>query len=193
MGRKTIVVASNNEHKIREISEILEDFDVKPAISVVESFHVEEVGDSFCENAYLKAKALSAYTTDIVLADDSGLEVFALGGEPGIYSSRYSEEGTDEANISKLLFKLKGISDRRARFVCCMVAIVGSEVVQADGYVYGRIIDAPRGSHGFGYDPLFIPEGFEQTFAEMDPELKNRLSHRRRALENIKEALRGML
>ncbi len=192
-NRRKIVVASNNKHKIREISQILDGFNVKPASSVVDRFYVEEDGDSFCENAYLKAKALSAYTNEIVLADDSGLEVLALGGEPGVFSARYSREGTDEVNVRKLLDKLKGLSDRRARFVCCVVAIVGGEVLQREGYVYGTIIDSPRGSSGFGYDPIFVPDGFSQTFAEMDPDLKNSISHRRRALEGIKEVLEELL
>ncbi len=193
MANKTIVVASNNEHKIREIKEILSNFVIKKASDVVEKFAVKETGESFCENAYLKAKALSKYTDEIVLADDSGLEVFALNGEPGIFSSRYSKEGTDEANLYKLLKNLKGKSDRRARFVCCMVAIVNSEIVQKEGYVYGRIIDEVRGKNGFGYDPIFVPEGYNKTFAEMPADYKNKLSHRRDALEKIKQDLQEIL
>lgn len=193
MTSRTIIVASNNEHKMREIKKILSGFVIKKASEVVENFAVEETGESFCENAYLKAKALSKYTDDIVLADDSGLEVFALNNEPGIFSSRYSKEGTDESNLDKLLKNLDHIRDRRARFVCCMVSIVNGEIIQKVGYVYGSIIDKPKGENGFGYDPVFVPEGYNKTFAEMSAEYKNGLSHRRDALEKIKQGLREIL
>ncbi len=193
MVNRTIIVASNNEHKIREIQEILNSFTIKKASDVAEKFEVEEDGETFCENAYLKAKALSIYTNDIVLADDSGLEVFSLNNEPGIYSSRYSKEQTDEANLEKLLKNLKGIKDRRARFSCCMVAVFADNVIQKEGYVYGKIIDEPIGKNGFGYDPVFVPEGYDITFAQMDAETKNSISHRKNALEKIKEALEVML
>ncbi len=189
MDNRVIVVASNNEHKIREIGEILNNFTIKKASDIVDSFEVEEDGESFCENAYLKAKALSKFTQNIVLADDSGLEVFSLNKEPGIFSSRYSSIGTDSANTKKLLKNLEGINDRTARFVCCMVAIVNGDVIQKEGYVYGSIAESPIGDNGFGYDPIFVPEGFDVTFAQMDKDEKNRLSHRRKALEEIKHLL----
>jgi len=190
---KTIVVASNNKHKIQEIGEILSDFHIKKASDVVDSFDVEEDGESFCENAYLKAKSLSKYTNDMVLADDSGLEVFALNNEPGIFSSRYSKEQTDEANVKKLLKNMEGIKDRSARFVCCMVLIINDTIIQKEGYVYGTITDKPVGDSGFGYDPIFIPNGYDRTFAEMDSNLKNKLSHRRAAIEMIKKSLEELV
>ncbi len=186
---KIIVVATNNEHKLEEIREILNGFEILPPREFVKDFNPEETGSSFCENALIKARALKEYVDYPVLADDSGLEVFSLNGEPGIYSSRYSPEGTDQANVEKLLNRLKGKKDRSARFVCCMVLIAGEKVIQKEGYVYGKIIDTPRGKNGFGYDPVFIPDGFELTFAEMEPYLKNKLSHRRGALERIKAEL----
>ncbi len=147
----------------------------------------------FAENAYLKAKALSKYTNDIVLADDSGLEVFALNNEPGIFSARYAGSGNDKENLEKLLKNLQKIDDKRARFVCCMAAIAGDKVIQKEGYVYGRIIDKPIGDNGFGYDPVFVPEGYDETFAQMPAKLKNSLSHRKAALFKIKRALEEML
>ncbi len=193
MASRVVVVASNNEHKIREIKEILDGFEIKKASDVISDFEVEETGNSFCENAYLKAKALSKYTNDIVLADDSGLEVFALNNEPGIFSARYAGSGNDKENLEKLLKNLQKIDDKRARFVCCMAAIVGDKVIQKEGYVYGRIIDKPIGDNGFGYDPVFVPEGYDETFAQMPAKLKNSLSHRKAALFKIKRALEEML
>ncbi len=193
MVNRTIVVASNNEHKIKEIMEILSGFDIKKASDVVDNFNVDEIGNSFCENAYLKAKALSKYTDEIILSDDSGLEVFALNKEPGIFSSRYSNEGTDGANVIKLLNNLKGINNRKARFVCCMVLLINGGIIQKEGYVYGTIIDSIKGDGGFGYDPVFVPNGYNLTFAQMPPSLKNRLSHRRKAIDEIKNALGDML
>ena len=193
MASRVVVVASNNEHKIREIKEILDGFEIKKASDVISDFEVEETGNSFCENAYLKAKALSKYTNDIVLADDSGLEVFALNNEPGIFSARYAGSGNDKENLEKLLKNLQKIDDKRARFVCCMAAIAGDKVIQKEGYVYGRIIDKPIGDNGFGYDPVFVPEGYDETFAQMPAKLKNSLSHRKAALFKIKRALEEML
>ncbi len=190
---RTIVVASNNKNKIREIKEILDGFEIKPVCDFVENFSVDEDGGSFCENAYLKAKTLKKYVNEIVLADDSGLEVFAINNEPGIFSARYSTRATDEDNLAKLLEKMENVEDRRARFACCMVAIINGEVIQEEGYVYGYIKKQPSGENGFGYDPVFVPEGYDKTFAEMPSALKNRLSHRRAALEKIKEALKEIL
>ncbi len=189
LENRIIVVATNNEHKLKEIRDILEGFKILPAREFVEDFNPDETGDSFCENALIKARALKKYVNYPVLADDSGLEVFSLNGEPGIYSSRYSAEGTDQANVEKLLNRLKDKEDSSARFVCCMVLIVGERIIQKEGYVYGRIIDVRKGKSGFGYDPVFIPDGFELTFAEMEPSEKNKLSHRRMALEKIKAEL----
>ncbi len=193
MASRVVVVASNNEHKIREIKEILNGFEIKKASDVINDFEVEETGSSFCENAYLKAKALSKYTNDIVLADDSGLEVFALNNEPGIFSARYAGSGDDKENVEKLLKNLQTIDDKRARFVCCMAAIAGDKVIQKEGYVYGRLIDKPIGSNGFGYDPVFVPEGYDKTFAQMPAKIKNSLSHRKAALFKIKRALEDIL
>ncbi|WP_198014779.1 RdgB/HAM1 family non-canonical purine NTP pyrophosphatase [Hippea sp. KM1] len=186
---RVIVVATNNKHKLKEIRQILEGFKVLSASDVVEGFNPSEDGKTFCENSLIKAKALAEFSQYPVLADDSGLEVFSLGGEPGVYSSRYSSSGLDEDNIKKLLERLKGEVDRRARFSCCMSLIVGGCIIQKEGYVYGVIIDKPIGDNGFGYDPIFVPDGYDMTFAQMSQDQKNAISHRRRALAMIKEEL----
>lgn len=191
LSRK-LVVATNNSHKLKEIKEILKGFEIIPAKEVSKDFNPVEKGSSFCENALIKARELGKFTELPILADDSGLEVFALNGEPGVFSSRYSKDGSDEANLEKLLANLKGIKDRRARFVCCMVLLLKDTVIKREGFVYGEIIGEPRGKGGFGYDPVFVPEGYNRTFAEMSGDEKNAISHRRRALELIKGDLEAM-
>lgn len=192
LKNRKLVVATNNKHKLREIEEILNGFEIIPAKEVLKEFNPEENGRSFCENAFIKAKALKEHTEFPVLADDSGLEVFALGGEPGVFSSRYSEDGSDEANLKKLLLNLEGINNRKARFVCCMVLVFGDRVIEKVGFVYGSITEKPRGKSGFGYDPVFVPDGYNRTFAEMGEKEKNSISHRRRALELIKSELEAI-
>lgn len=160
---------------------------------------VPETGKTFLENALLKARAISEETGLPVLAEDSGLEVEALGGAPGVRSARFAGEGaTDEQNLQKLLKLLEGVpeEERRARFVCVAVLRFpgpdGREIV-AEGELLGRIAPAPRGEHGFGYDPVFLPEGFNQTLGELGPSVKDRISHRRRAVEALKRTLRELL
>lgn len=194
MASKIICAATNNKNKLREIREILDSADVQPSSYFTDDFYVEETGSSFCENAYLKAKHLSKYA-DIVIADDSGLEVFALNNEPGIFSSRYSKDGTDESNVKKLLETMKNSDDRKARFVCCISVIINDKVIQTKGFVYGTIASHSAGSNGFGYDPVFIPDGCKKTFAQMGKEIKNSISHRKNALEAVKKELimRGLI
>ena len=143
---------------------------------------VEEDGATFRENAAKKALAACKYCDVPAFADDSGLEVEALDGRPGIYSSRYA--ATDAERIAKLLGELKGAENRRARFVCAIAIAINGEVIETfEGEVRGRIVEAPRGADGFGYDPVFQPDGYEQTFGEMAQELKNRISHRAAAFK----------
>lgn len=151
---------------------------------------VEETGSSFDENASLKALQISELTQGLVLSDDSGLEVEALGGKPGIHSARYAgEQGKHTANNAKLLTELEHRqanepSDRAARFRCCMViADAGKKLSSFEGFIDGHIAKKQSGEGGFGYDPLFVPEGFDETFGELPAETKNGLSHRARALE----------
>jgi len=186
-----VLLGTKNPGKIREILSILSDMSGVKLLTVEECpfSDVEEDGETFLENALIKARKISKETGLAVLAEDSGLEVTALGGAPGVRSARFAGEGAeDRDNIAKLLRLLEGVKNRSARFVCVAALHFpdGRELV-AEGELGGRIAHEMRGESGFGYDPVFIPEGFEETLAELGPELKNELSHRRRALEKLKE------
>ncbi len=186
MNRKfpmEVVIATSNNHKLKEIIKILGSTDLK--IFSLEDFPdippIEETGSSFRENALLKARTVFKHTGIITLADDSGLEVDRLDGAPGIYSARYAgEERNYQANNRKLLSEMKGLPDRErtAQFRCSVAIVSGDTEKFVEGVVRGRIIHELRGEHGFGYDPLFVPEGYRQTFAEMGDDLKNEISHR---------------
>ena len=183
-----LLVATRNAHKTEEIAAVFRDrLEVKDLSAVPGVPEVEETGTTFLENARLKAVAVSEAVGGLVLADDSGLEVDALGGAPGVISARYAGgTGGDAANNAKLMREMEGLEDRRARFRCVMVLATGGRILgEFDGAVEGRIIGEPRGAQGFGYDPLFVPDGFDQTFAELGLEVKNGLSHRSRALEGV--------
>ena len=194
----TIVLASGNAGKVREIRELLAEFDtdVRPQseFSVPE---VEETGLTFVENALIKARNAARYTGLPALADDSGLEVDVLNGAPGIYSSRYAGAGTnDRANLEKLLVDLEGVPDERrsARFQCLVVYLRHERdptPLICQGTWEGRILNAPRGTGGFGYDPVFFVPTENRASAELPPELKNRLSHRGQALRALLAALRA--
>jgi XTP/dITP diphosphohydrolase len=160
---------------------------VRDLSAVPDAPEVEETGTTFVANARLKALGISAVVPGLVLADDSGLEVDALGGAPGVYSARYAgKDGDDAANNAKLMQEMEGVEDRTARFRCMMVLSRGTEVLgEFDGSVEGRIVDAARGGGGFGYDPFFVPDGYNRTFAELGAEVKNTLSHRARALDKL--------
>jgi XTP/dITP diphosphohydrolase len=183
-----LIVATRNAHKTAEIRAMIGDrFEVLNSNDFPETPVIEETGTSFLENARLKAEGVSRVVDGWVLSDDSGLEVDALGGAPGVWSSSYGgEEGNHTLNNERLLREMLGKTDRRARFRCTMVlARDGQAVADFSGTVEGRIIDAPRGAAGFGYDPLFIPDGYDETFSELGEDLKNTLSHRSRALAKV--------
>lgn len=188
-----LVIASNNQGKIKEIKTILGGF-YKEILSMREAgvnIEVEEDGSSFYENAAKKAIEISKLLKGDVLADDSGLCVDALLGAPGIYSARYAGDGaTDEQNNKKLLAEIKDKTDRTARFVCALVlARDGKELLCAEGSVEGVIIDEEKGDGGFGYDPLFYVGEIGMTFGEAPSEIKNVLSHRAKALLKMKELI----
>lgn len=182
---KEVVLATRNKGKIREFSKLLEGVFVK-VISLNDLDcppDVIEDGKTFRNNALKKARAISRYSGRPALADDSGLEVDALDGQPGVHSARYAgENSSDKDNILKLLQQLKGIDDRKARFVCCLALVTpdGRETV-VEGTCEGVILTEPRGEGGFGYDPVFFLPEYGKTMAEITPDLKNKISHRARA------------
>lgn len=194
---KKIIVASNNKHKIDEIKAILSGLEYE-IISLKEAninVDVDETGTTFMENAMIKASEifnLLNYPEDIlVMADDSGLCVDILDGAPGVFSARFAgEHGNDSANNEKLLELLKDENkNRNAKFVCAIALIGKDEVIQAEGYVEGKITEKLEGSNGFGYDPLFLVPQFNRTFAQLTEDEKNSISHRGRALEILKSKL----
>ncbi|MDF2885107.1 MAG: non-canonical purine pyrophosphatase, rdgB/HAM1 family [Clostridiaceae bacterium] len=197
---KRLVVASNNQHKIEEIKAMLGKYNIS-VISLKEAaldIDVEEDGNTFMENAYKKAFEISKILKDdMILADDSGLMVAALGGAPGIYSARFSgEHGNYKKNNEKLktLMLGKPREERKAKFVCAMALITcKQQIIKVQGEVNGYIIEEERGRGGFGYDPLFYVPEYGLTFAEMDASLKNKISHRRKALEKLENEIKGIL
>jgi XTP/dITP diphosphohydrolase len=189
-----LLLATRNSHKTREFAEILGDrFEVHDLADVAALPAVEESGLTFEANAILKAVETSKHFRERVVADDSGLEVDALQGAPGIYSARYAgKNATDAANIAKLLAELTGRDPApySARFRCSLALAQQGEVLGIfEGVIEGTIVGEPRGSAGFGYDSVFQPQGFKQTFAEFSPIEKNRISHRARAIRSLRAAL----
>ena len=182
-----IIVATHNAHKLQEIGQLLPDWDIHG-----EDSGAEENAADFVGNARIKARAIAPrHPGAWVMADDSGLEVAALGGAPGVRSARYAgRDGDTPANNALLLKNLAGVTDRRARFSCaiCLIAPDGTEHV-VEGHCPGRIAEAPSGAGGFGYDPLFVPDGYSCSFAELSPDEKNAISHRGRALAAAREIL----
>jgi len=189
------VLGTGNRHKLAEITALLAPAPIRleplpPGVELP-----PEDGNTLLANARIKARAAARATSQIALADDTGLEVDAIGGEPGVYSARFAgENATFDDNNRLLLERLRGIHgvNRRARFRCVFVlADPEGKEVSAEGRIEGFIQEAPRGTHGFGYDPLFVPEGSERTLAELSAEEKNAISHRARAAAALLEAMRG--
>lgn len=194
---KEIIIATKNAHKAAEIAAILpSDCVIRTLDDYPNIAPAEETGRTFAANAAQKALALSECVEGWVLADDSGLCVDALGGSPGILSARYAgDHGNDAANNRKLLgelWALQGLAPFRARFVCALCLAKGGKVcAEFEGVLEGRITLEPRGTHGFGYDPLFVPEGYAATtLAELPSEIKNSISHRARALQQLAQWVR---
>lgn len=188
-----VLAASNNKHKIIEINTLLQQYDVLAYTDIMPLVDVFEDGSSFAENAIKKAKTIydcipqSCKHQYIVLADDSGICVDALNGEPGIFSARYAGihgDNADVANNELLISKMRkhGLDKSPAHFVCAIALYSDGHIKTAHGYVHGHVYPQERGHRGFGYDPLFIPDGHTQSFAEMSAEEKNRISHRYRAM-----------
>lgn len=196
-----IVIASTNFHKIREIREMLKQFDSLDILTLHQFPHYispEEKGDSFQENANAKALHAAQSLQKWVLADDSGLVVPVLNGEPGINSRRYAgPEATDQENRDKLLQAMAHLNDiqRSAYYECCLVLASPDGIIKksATGICEGSILMKGRGRNGFGYDPLFVKQEYEKSFAELDDSIKNRISHRRKAMERLLPSLEGIL
>ena len=192
----TMIAASSNAHKIKEIQSIMSKFGVKVVSrkeAGVPEFEIEEDGETFEENSLKKAEAIMKATGKLTVADDSGLMVDYLGGAPGVYSARFAgEECDDEKNNEKLLKHLEGLpaEDRKAKFVSVITLMfTDGNTIVARGECPGRIIETPTGENGFGYDPLFVPDGLSKTFAQLSDKEKNSISHRARALEKLEEIL----
>jgi XTP/dITP diphosphohydrolase len=187
-----VYCATSNRGKLREFQLAAPDFDIRVLPDPPPP--PEEHGDTFEANAIEKALAYGAHTDGYLFADDSGLEVDALGGAPGVHSARYAgPNATDQDNNALLLERLRGVENRTARFVCVITLVRGGALIKTfRGTVEGRIIDAPRGSGGFGYDPLFYCEAFGCTFGEAAIDQKMRVSHRAQALEAMFTYLRSI-
>ena len=190
---RELVLSTDNINKLREIREILQDLDVKIyGKSDIEGldFEVIEDGDTLYDNALKKASAIADRVNCAVLADDTGLFVKSLNGEPGVHSARYASEHDDKKNREKLLDNLKDKDDRSAYFKTQIILIdEDKSIIPIEGICSGKISLEEKGDNGFGYDSIFIPEGFDKTFAEMSHEEKNKISHRARALKNLRDKL----
>ncbi len=190
-----LILATGNKGKLREFKEILEPlgYEILSQGELGLDLDVEETGETFEENAFLKADAVLKATGHAAVADDSGLCVEALDGAPGVHSARYGggKAWTDKQKYQYLLEQLKGVTDRRAKFVSCIVCLFpNGERIAVRGECPGRILLAPAGDAGFGYDPVFAPEGYDESFGQLGPEVKNTLSHRARALAALAERLK---
>lgn len=186
-SKSLLCLATNNAHKVEELQQMLGDrFEVKTMNEAGCYDDIEETGTTFEENSKLKAVYIFDKFGFDTIADDSGLEVEALNNEPGVYSARYAgEHGNHRKNIEKLLANLQGKENRRARFRTVITFMSGGQTHTFEGVVNGRITEGQRGTGGFGYDPVFIPEGYGETFAEMPAETKNKISHRGLAVQQL--------
>ena len=191
MDNIPLVIASSNEGKIKEFQKLLEDFPFN-LLSQPFGFEIEETGKTFRENARIKAIAASKETGNLSLADDSGLSVEALGGAPGIYSSRYAN--SDKERIEKLLAELKPFPNRKAKFECALCIASGDKVlIEVTGFCEGIITFSKKGKNGFGYDPIFEVSGLGETFAEMNQNKKREIGHRGNAFKLLKPELQNLL
>ena len=185
-NKKIIVLASGNKGKIKEISEMLPQYTVKGYKEFGLDFEIEETGETYYENAFIKAKTVSEKLNLPALADDSGLSVEVLGGAPGVYSARYAGDGDDEHNNDKLLSVLNGKKNRKAKFICCMVYYVDKNThFTVTGETEGEILYKREGKNGFGYDPIFFSYDLNKSMGIASDEEKNSVSHRSRALKEI--------
>ncbi len=195
MKVKKIILATKNLNKVKEFKEIFSEYDyeVLSLLDLSYPFLIDENGDSFSSNSYIKAKAIYDYYKLPVIADDSGLSVDALDGLPGIYSHRFSgRSASDIDNTHKVISMLKdmGLTESNAHFTCAITYMDSEKTITKEGYIYGKVILAPKGSNGFGYDPIFYLDEYKKTLAELPESIKNKISHRYNALLKLKEVLK---
>jgi len=189
--KQKLVFATNNNNKLREVKAILKDkIELLSLKDINCNVDIPETADTIPGNAKLKAEYVNVHYDMNCFADDTGLEVEALDGAPGVYSARYAgEDKSSEANMQKLLHELDGKENRKAQFKTVIALILDGKVYLFEGIIKGEIIKEKRGNKGFGYDPIFVPEGYDQTFAEMGDEIKNKISHRALAINKLCEFL----
>jgi XTP/dITP diphosphohydrolase len=191
--KKKIIFASKNEGKVKEVRYILNGInaDILSLNDVGFKDEIPETADSFEENANIKAELIFNTYKLPTIADDSGIVALQLGDEPGVYSARYAGiNATDEENNNKLLDRLKSFPEpHKGKFICAAVYYFGADFIATKGEVKGKIINELRGTNGFGYDPLFLPDGYDKTTAELPPEIKNKISHRYQAFNQLKKYL----
>lgn len=190
MAEHRLIFATNNKHKKEEVSKLIPEYEVLSLSEIGIFEDIPETGETLEENALIKAKFVYEKTGFDCFADDTGLEVEALNGRPGVFSARYAGEPVDpQANIDKLLAELTDFSNRKARFRTVVALIQNGAPIFIEGIVNGTIIECQTGTSGFGYDPVFIPDGFAKTFAQMTLEEKNKISHRGKAIRKLVEFL----
>lgn len=187
---KELVIASNNQGKIREIRHLLQEFDLLSLADIGFTDEIEEPYDTFEENAQVKAAAIFNFSGKNVFADDSGICVDALNGAPGVFSARYAgEPKDDQRNLELVLENMKNQANRAAHYKAVICLIWNEQTYFFEGICRGTLLEAPRGDGGFGYDPIFVPDGYDQTFAELPLDIKNQISHRGKALKAMADFL----
>ena len=195
---KKLVLATSNKGKVREIKELCSEYEVVPYTELISAFEIVEDADTFKENALIKARAVYEALGDegvIVMADDSGISVEVLDGAPGIYSARYAgENASDKDNLYKLMedIKVKGVTSSPAFYTAAIAIVTKGIEKTVHGWMYGTAITQARGEGGFGYDPMFIPLGYDKTLGELDNEIKKKLSHRSKALSLAGRILKNL-
>ncbi|WP_312356867.1 RdgB/HAM1 family non-canonical purine NTP pyrophosphatase [Empedobacter sp.] len=188
-----LIFATHNNNKVKEVTKMLPSYLSMKSLTDINFFdEIEETGTTFEENAQLKAKTIFDKTGKNIFADDSGLVIEALDGAPGVYSARYAGTGKDEDNIAKALKELEGKTNRKAYFISIFCLILDGKEYFFEGRVNGTIATEIMGKNGFGYDPIFIPDGFSKSFAQMSPEEKNAISHRGKAVEKLNDFLTNL-
>ncbi|MCA4777593.1 RdgB/HAM1 family non-canonical purine NTP pyrophosphatase [Empedobacter stercoris] len=188
-----LIFATHNNNKVKEVTKMLPSYLSMKSLTAIDFFEeIEETGETFEENALLKAKTIFNKTGKNVFADDSGLVIEALDGAPGVYSARYAGTGKDEDNIAKALKELDGKTNRKAYFISIFCLILNGKEYFFEGRVNGTIATEIKGDNGFGYDPIFIPDGFSKSFAQMTPEEKNAISHRGKAIGKLNNFLTNL-